>query len=390
MQPHRTPRRVALSLSAIAASALLFLAAGDQRTYAHKLVTSKYDFSRDVFPLFRDHCAACHVPGGPAPMSLVTYDAAVPWAQSIREELTAGRMPPWPVDPASPAIKGGYPINSRDVDMLVVWASGGTPQGDAAAKLAIPAFKSRWQLGPPDLKLTMDAEHTLPAGKIEDTVQVTFSTGLTEAKWVKAADLMPGTVSVVRDAVISVENGPVLDVWEPGDDAIAAPSGAAFRLEPAAKIHLQIHYKKHFDEEEKAVSDRSTVGLYFTDPPASGRELQSLAIAPPKQGQPASGPETFGGTLPAGARIVALRPTLDRGYDSLSVDAIIPTGKRVPLLRLLGPRPQWPRRYWLQDPVELPSGSKIAVKVTPLADDSDEPPLVTHANLQLFLDYVAQ
>jgi len=379
---------MAVSVIAIAAGALLLLAAGDQRTYAHKLVTSKYDFSRDVFPLLRDNCAACHVPGGPAPMSLVTYDAAVPWAQSIREELTAGRMPPWPVDPASPAIRGGHPINSGDVDMLVVWASGGTPQGDASAKLAIPAFKSQWQLGPPDLKLTMGAEHTLPAGKIEDTVQVTLSTGLTEAKWVKAADLMPGTVSVVRDAVISIENGPVLDVWEPGDDAVVVPSGDAFRLAPSAKIDLQIHYKKHFDAEEKTVSDKSTVGLYFTDPPASGRELQSLAITPAAQGQGASGPETFDGSLPAAARIVALRPTLDRAYDSLAVDAITPAGKQAPLLRLLGPRPQWPRRYWLQDPVELPSGSKITVKVTPLADDSDEPPFATHANLQLFLDYV--
>ena len=62
----------------------------------------------------------------------------------------------------------------------------------------------------------------------------------------------------------------------------AAPSGAAFRLAPGSKIHLQIHYKKHFDQEEKAVSDKSTIGLYFTDPPPSGREMQSFAIDPPK------------------------------------------------------------------------------------------------------------
>src|SRR5579864_2132521 len=107
MQPNKAWKRKATRLAtAMVALALLFLGVGDEGTSAHKLVTSKYDFSRDAFPLLRDHCAACHVPGGPAPMSLVTYDAAVPWAQSIREELTAGRMPPWPVDPSSPAIKG--------------------------------------------------------------------------------------------------------------------------------------------------------------------------------------------------------------------------------------------------------------------------------------------
>ncbi len=65
-------------------------------------------------------------------MSLMTYNDAVPWAESIRDELSAGRMPPWPVDPTSPPVKGGHPISSRDIDMIVVWASGGTPQGNLA------------------------------------------------------------------------------------------------------------------------------------------------------------------------------------------------------------------------------------------------------------------
>ena len=391
MQPNKAWKRKATRLAtAMVALALLFLGVGDEGTSAHKLVTSKYDFSRDVFPLLRDHCAACHIPGGPAPMSLATYDAAVPWAESIREELTAGRMPPWPVDPSSPAVKGGHPINSRDVDMLVVWASGGTPQGDAATKLTVPEYKPQWQLGPPDLKIAMAAERSLPAGKLEDTVQVTLATGLSETKWVRAADLMPGTVSIVRDAVISIENGAVLDIWEPGDEAIAAPSGVAFRLDAGSKIQLKIHYKKHFDQEEKAVSDKSTVGLYFTNPPTSGHGLQALSVERSKPTQAGNSVVTFDGDLPTAARIIALRPTLDRAFDSLAVDAILPTGRQVPLLRLLGPRPQWPRRYWLQDGVELPSGSKITVKATPLADESDEPPIAAHSELALFLDYVPQ
>src|SRR5260370_38528333 len=100
-----------------------------KHTEAHTPVTSKYDYNRDVFPLLRDHCARCHVPGGPAPMSLMTYKDAVPWAESIRDEITSGRMPPWPLDPTSPPVEGAHSISSRDIEKLVVWASGGTPQG---------------------------------------------------------------------------------------------------------------------------------------------------------------------------------------------------------------------------------------------------------------------
>ena len=372
----------------IAVTIAFGLTVGTRHTDAHTPVTSKYDYNRDVFPLLRDHCASCHVAGGSAPMSLMTYKDAMPWGQSIRDELTAGRMPPWPVDPTSPPVKGAEPISSRDLDVIVVWASGGTPESYADSKVPDVKFHPQWKLGAPDLKIPMDADHTIAASAMEAVSEFSLPANVTDTKWIKAADLMPGTASVVRDAVISIENGPVLALWQPGSGTIAAPSGAAFRLTPGSKIHLQIHYKKHFDQEQSAVSDKSTVGLYFTDPPPSGREMESFAVNSPKAGGDASGSSTFGGMIPKAARIVALRPMLDRAYESVNVDAVTPSGKDIPLLRLHGPRPQWFQRYWLQEPVELATGSKIAVSVTPLADYGDEPKVTRVFPLQLVLDYI--
>jgi hypothetical protein len=390
MAINRQFRRTAGSCAAIAFATAFFLMVADEHTDAHKPVTSKYEYNKDIFPLLRDHCGSCHVKGGPAPMPLMTYDDAVPWAESIRDELTAGRMPPWPLDPTSAPIKGGYPISSREIDMIVVWASGGTPQGDPEAKLPSVPFDPHWTLGPPDLKIPMDVEHALAPGTVDDTSEFSLPVDLRDTKWLKAADLMPGTASIVRNAVISIENGPVLALWEPGGDTTAAPSGAAFKLSPGSKIHLQIHYKKHFDQEQSTVSDKSTIGLYFTDPPLSGHEMQSLAIDAPDASGDASSAATFTGTLPGNARVVALRPMLDRAYQTLTVDAITPSGTRVPLLRLHGPRPQWFRRYWLQEPVELAGGSVITVGVTPLSDYSDDPKVAKRIGLQVTLDYIPQ
>jgi hypothetical protein len=371
----------------------LFLIFATPHTDAHTPVTSKYDYNKDVFPLFREYCGGCHVPGGPAPMSLMTYGAAMPWAASIREELTAGRMPPWPVVATSPAIippiTGGHAISSRDLDVMVVWASGGTPQGDPDAKLPEVTFKPAWKLGPPDLKIPMDADHTVDPSAVEEVRDFILPTNLSGTKWIKAADLMPGTAAIVRDAIIRIENGPVLALWQPGNDATPAPDGAGFRLAPGSKIHLQIHYKKHFDQEQIAVSDRSTVGLYFADPPTAGHELESFTIDPPKAGRDPGGPAGFGAALPRAARVVALRPMLDRAYQSLNIDAITPSGEDLPLLRLRGPQPQWFRRYWLQKSLEIPAGSKITVHVTALPDDSDQPKVTRQFPLQVVVDYVA-
>ena len=370
--------RAALRLGLPIAIAIGVVALSVRDTQAHKAITSKYDYNKDIFPLLRDRCASCHTAGGPAPMSLTTYNDAVMWAESIREELSARRMPPWPVDSMSPAIKGGHPITARDIDMIVTWASGGTPHGDLQKVLPEIVYKAQWKLGPPDLTIAMDAAHTVAPGTVDETCDFSIPTGLTEAKWVRAVDLMPGTATLVRDAMISIDNGPTLAEWEPGGNTIAAPSGAAFRLPAGSTIHLQIHYKKHYLDEQIAVSDRSTIGLYFTDAPPSGRELQSLAL------------DGLRGRFSGAARIIALRPMLDQPYESVQVAAVTPTGTRVPLLKLHGARPQWFRRYWLQEPVEVPGGTIIEATVTPLPTDPDEPRTPKRFPLQISLDYVPQ
>jgi hypothetical protein len=226
---------------------------------------------------------------------------------------------------------------------------------------------------------------------MDKDVDVTLPTHVTEVKWVKAADLLPGTPSMVRRATIAVDNGPVLAVWEPAHDAVAAPGGTAFRIPAGATLELHISYKKNWNEEQQAKSDTSTVGLYFTDAPLSGKEITGVTIEGAGTGESdAAGPKTFGGQMPTGGRVLAIRPSVDQPYDSVAIDAVAASGKHVPLLKLRAVRPEWPRRYWLADPVELPAGTKIEVKAVP--GDPDTGPLMKAVSmpLQVALDVVPQ
>ncbi len=361
---------------------------------AHTNVTSKYDYNRDVFPLLRDHCGRCHVTGGVAPMSLMTYEGTVPWGGSIRDELTSGRMPPWPIDPRSPGVKGMHPISAHDVDVIVTWLTGGTPRdwsSDLNRQLPIVTLQKQWKLGPPDLVVSMESAYTLGANAVEETKEFSIPSGITEVKWVRAADLLPEMPAIVRDAIISVENGPALALWQPGSDPLAAPSDAAFLVAPGAKLHLQIHYKKPYTQEQDALSDKSSIGLYFTDRPVSGRELQSMSASEKEAGRESSGVQILRAALPSAGRVYALRPMLDKAYDSVEIVAITPGGKRISLLLLRGPRPQWFRRYWLQEATELLRGSVIEARFSALADDSDEMKAsIGRFPLHVAVDYVPQ
>ena len=87
---------------------------------------------------------------------------------------------------------------------------------------------------------------------------------------------------MVRRAYISVEGGPILHVWEPGDDVVEPPSGAAFKIPAGAKLHLKVDYKKSWQDEQKALDDKSIIGLYFTEEPLSGKSIESVTIDGPK------------------------------------------------------------------------------------------------------------
>jgi hypothetical protein len=379
-----------------AAAAAAFVVAAAGTIDAHKAITSKYTYNEDVFPILRDKCGRCHTDGGPAPMSLLTYNenggsgGAVAWAESMREMLTAEVMPPWYADPSGPAVKNNHSLTPRELDILITWAPGGTPQGNLDKKPASPPAQFTWALGKPDVELKLPQPQTLPAGEMEKDAEVIVPTPFTEAKWVKAVDLLPGTPSMVRRATIAVENGPVLAVWEPASDPIAAPGGTAFKIPAGAKLHVQVHYKKPWQEEQQSKTDQSTVGLYLTDEPLSGKEITAVAINGSSDESSPAAAKKFGGAMTSAGRVLAIRPSLDQPYASMEISAVAASGRKVPLLKLRQARPEWPRRYWLADPVELPAGTKI--EVTAIPGDPDSGPLMkaVHNPLQVALDIVPQ
>jgi hypothetical protein len=386
------------SIGAACALVALMVGFGSRTTEAHKGITSKYNYNEHVFPILRERCGSCHYTGGPAPMSLVDYLAAVPWAESIREALVAQKMPPWYADPLGPAVKGGHALPTKELDILLSWVVGGAPRGDEKTFIfgdvqgvTSPTYEgpaNDWSAGAPDIKVQMASEFSLPPGKVEDETTVTLPTGVKDETWVRAVDLLPGDRSMVRDAIISLENGPVLGVWAPGYQVIDAPNGTAFKLPAGAKLTLKIHYKKNWNDEQNQKSDRSTIGLYVTEAPLSGKSIDAVSLA---YGEGNGGGERkFGATLKSAARIVAVRPSFDQAYSSATVDAVAPTGRRVTLLRLRAPQSQWYRRYWLQEAIEIPAGSKIEVTAVPAPPDEFGVPAPKRYPLAVDVDYVSQ
>src|SRR5882724_4510968 len=89
-------------------------------------------FSKDVAPIFQEKCQACHRPNSIAPMSLVTYEEARPWARSIKTRVTSRQMPPWHIDRTVGIqhFENDRSLTDDELDTIVRWVDAGAPQGN--------------------------------------------------------------------------------------------------------------------------------------------------------------------------------------------------------------------------------------------------------------------
>ena len=106
-------------------------------------------FSKDVLPILQKNCQSCHRPGQMAPMSLVTFRDARPWARAMKTKVESRQMPPWFADPAHGRFANDRSLSQKDIDTIAKWADSGALEGDP--KDAPPPVEwpgDGWQIKP--------------------------------------------------------------------------------------------------------------------------------------------------------------------------------------------------------------------------------------------------
>jgi len=162
-------------------------------------------FTKDVAPIFYSNCVQCHKPGDIAPMSLLTYKDSRPWARSIREMVATRQMPPWHADPRYGRFSNDKQLSQRDIDTIVAWVDQGAPEGDPKDLPPVPAFVEGWEIGTPDVVLSMPEPYQVPAGGADQYVYFTIPTNFKEDKWITAAEIRPGNKAVVHHVMAFVQ-----------------------------------------------------------------------------------------------------------------------------------------------------------------------------------------
>jgi hypothetical protein len=182
-----------------------------------QMSSAQVTFTKDVAPILYRSCIRCHRPDEIAPMSLLTYADARPWAQSMKMRVSKREMPPWFLDKTIgiQKYKNDPSLSDDEVATIVKWVDGGAPQGNPADMPSMPSLEdvSAWRIGTPDLIVHYPA-YKMPAAGPDLYGTLTAPFGLKEDRYIKAIQSR-----VVDSSSRKVVHHALSFAVDPGDDS---------------------------------------------------------------------------------------------------------------------------------------------------------------------------
>ena len=180
-------------------------------------------YSRDIAPILFQKCTACHHPDDLAPMSLLDYKSARPWAKAIRQAVLLNKMPPWFADRTVGHFSNDPSLSESEKRTLAEWVDQGAKEGDPRDLPPTPSYVNGWHIGKPDAVIDIGQDHLVRITSPDEYIDFTVPTNFTEGHWVQAVELRPGNRKVVHHAHVSV-----VQPKEAKPESGAAPKGRSF------------------------------------------------------------------------------------------------------------------------------------------------------------------
>ena len=355
-------------------------------------------FTEHIAPIVFNHCSTCHRPGEAAPFALLSYDEVKQRGRLIAAVTKSGFMPPWHAKEGAAPFLDERRLSQSQIDQIGQWVAEGMPEGPVAKLPALPKFPEGWQLGKPDLIVTMEKAYAVPAEGPDIYRNFVLKLDLPDNKWVKAVELRPTARKAVHHVLYFLDNtggarkrdgsdgmpgfnGMIggrtgsLGGWAVGGTPRFLPGDLAMPLPKHSDLVIQTH----FHPTGKAESEQATIGIYLTEK-APEKPLANVQL-PPVFG-------VFAGIdIPAGERDYRIHDTFTLPVDvlvygagahahylakTMRMTATLPDGSQKTMLSIPDWDFAWQDRYFYQTPVRLPRGTRLDSELS--YDNSEENP----------------
>ena len=347
-------------------------------------------FTRDIAPILWERCGSCHRPGASAPFSLVEYRDVLPRVRQMAQAVKARTMPPWLPEAGPLAFANERRLTTAEIGLIDDWVRLGAPQGNPADLPPRPTWTEGWQLGTPDLVVSLPAPYRVAQGEGDSFRAFVLPVPIATSRYVRGVEIRPGNPAAVHHASMAVDRtrgsrdldaadsqpgfaGGMISEgarspesraigWTPGMTTAFEPEGMAWRLDPGTDLVVQLHMLP--PSPGAAVTVQPSVGLYFTDQPPTRLPLDfklgSKTIDLPAGTAQYAVEDAI--VLPAGVDVLSVYPHAHYLAREMSAVATLPDGRTLPLLSIKEWDFHWQDEYRYRTPVSLPAGTRVAMR----------------------------
>ena len=326
-------------------------------------------YSNQIARILQKHCVECHRPGEIAPFSLTDYQEVAGWAEMMVEVTQSHQMPPWHATPESGHFANERRLTDEELNLLKQWAAAGAPEGNPSDLPPPKTFTEGWQLPRQPDHVVWMANEAFPV-PAEGTVSYKYfsvDAGLTEDKWISAAEVVPGNRSVVHHVIVFMttdgqvkdEERQMVTAFVPGLRIRSYPKGMAKLIPAGAKFVFQMHYTPN----GTAGEDRTKVGLVFADPAEVTHEVRTATTINRRfKIEPNLDDQKFESnvvTTPVDLQLLSMSPHMHLRGKSFRYLLTLPDGTKETLLDVPHYDFNWQTAYQLPEPRSIPRGSKL-------------------------------
>lgn len=347
-------------------------------------------YHRDIAPIIYANCTACHRPGESGPFPLTNYTEVSRRAMTISRVVNDRYMPPWHANDEVTKFLDVRRLSSDQIARIDQWIAAGKPEGDAADAPSYPTFTEGWQLGEPDLVVTMKEAYPVPAEGRDIYRNFVLPLDLPEDQWVKAIELRPSARSVVHHSLYFLDDSGTARTLD-GKDGKPGFNGMTFRMSGALGGYVpgvsarklpgdlarplpkgsDLILSTHFHPSGKAEMEQTTVGIYFADA-APAKKLEELQL-PPGFGRSA------GIDIPPGEKDYRIEDSFKLPVDveahfvsghahylctTMKMTATLPDGTEKVLLDIPEWDMDWQDTYYFAEPIVLTAGTVVKSVIT--------------------------
>jgi len=347
-------------------------------------------FNKHIAPIVFANCAGCHRPGESAPFSLLSYSDVKRRATQIAEVTENRFMPPWLPRRGLVEFAGERSLSNHQIGIIRQWVAEGAVEGEASDLPRAPTWSKGWQLGKPDLVVSMPEPFTLTADGQDVFRNFAIPVSVPSDRYVKAVEFRPGNPSIVHHAEILIDRtessrgldrqypGPGFPgmkrgagadkpgghfvAWTPGKMPRQAPEDMAWRLHPGTDLVIQLHMLPS----GKPETIQSSVGLFFTDKPPTKTpvmlKMTSMSIDIPAGERSYAIQDTY--TLPVDVYLLGVYPHAHYLCRDMQGYALLPDQTKKWLIHIEQWDFNWQDDYQYASPTLLPKGTILVMRYT--------------------------